>query len=917
MILLRANSELKTTFERMIAAMQVPVQWNGLFVIVDNYMILQGEVRSLFFHFDTRRVVTNIIDVPVKEEQVLPIGDNMRVQNAINMVLYAFGKWGQIKGLKVEKDFEQLGQLFSSIMREYEVEPEYTWEYFRFYHNHMRITYEDVIQLAMEYRDEQSAREEEEAAGLWHKMIWKKDTADFVRVEMAAEERQEGRLGHNFYKVGYLCPSCKENLHMVVYPAGREFKIETEEGAVLLARAATCDKCNSFYTPRPRRLFAEGEIYSLKFGADERAYDDYLELLGRDGERVSNSNCNEFVDKSKYGKMQDEEAPKSLEEMVETLPELPDLEIQKLMARMEEGFYPEASRKRYEGRVKAQEQSRRRSRGDVASVQEKDSAEDENREENKKYAQDGNHASGTAAGSGTRNSASRGDGTVVGDGARTSAGGAHSSTNQPAGGIGTEGAFTHAKGQAASTRTGTDSPKSDEQSELERRYEARIQMIDRFSERQLRELKSQISNDKKLSDIQKKEYLDKIEHKQIADRVAQLSGKVDSCEGKNYILMKRVYEEIENAKLPPEETKSLLTRLGDWKKRQGEREVRQLVEKMPANLDRSGYQKFVQRIRDYEDVDLTPYEETLANRREQAQEQELANMVKRARKVSREDYSELAEKLRNENFLPELVKPYLERIDDKIRELDADEIARLCPDPMKMTFDEGVVAYQLIKEGAFLPELKEDTLRMLEKRLAKIKTDECELLVQKLQEDLKAARVSDYPQHHFYPARKALLGQTAPGELDVIEYAMASYAAGTEPFEYPILVVDATRNGTGKEGMILTPNHFYYSTLLNAYGFRIESIASVTASTGLLNKGLYVHRKGGTKIKVPYVVDAKELPAFAETLNAFIHYLQEKPQSRQLTYLAKEKHETICCLRCGHIYKGGNVCPECGFQNNE
>lgn len=445
---------------------------------------------------------------------------------------------------------------------------------------------------------------------------------------MAAEERQEGRLGHNFYKVGYLCPSCKENLHMVVYPTGREFKIETEEGAVLLARAATCDKCNSFYTPRPRPLFAEGEIYSLKFGADERAYDDYLELLGRDGERVSNSNCNEFVDKSKYGKMQDEEATKSLEEMVETLPELPDLEIQKLMARMEEGFYPEASRKRYEGRVKAQEQSRRRNRDDATGAQAKDGAEDENRAENKNHAQDGNHASGTAAGSGTRNSASRGDGTVVGDGARTSAGGAHSGTNQPAGGSGTEGVFAHGKGQAASARTGTDSPKGDEQSELERRYEARIQMIDRFSDRQLRELKSQISNDKKLSAIQKKEYLDKIEHKQVADHVAQLSGKVDSCEGKNYILMKRVYEEIENAKLPPEETKSLLDRLGEWKKKQGEREVRQLVEKMPANLDRSGYQKFVQRIRDYEDVDLTPYEETLADRREQAEEQELANMVK-------------------------------------------------------------------------------------------------------------------------------------------------------------------------------------------------------------------------------------------------------------------------------------------------
>lgn len=99
---------------------------------------------------------------------------------------------------------------------------------------------------------------------------------------------------------------------MVVYPTGREFKIETEEGAVLLARAATCDKCNSFYTPRPRRLFAEGEIYSLKFlGRMNGRMTIIWSSLKNDGERVSNSNCNEFVDKSKYGKMQDEEATKS------------------------------------------------------------------------------------------------------------------------------------------------------------------------------------------------------------------------------------------------------------------------------------------------------------------------------------------------------------------------------------------------------------------------------------------------------------------------------------------------------------------------------------------------------------------------------------------------------------------------------
>ena len=97
MILLRANTELHQTFERLIEAMKVPVKWNGIFVVIDNYMILQGEVRSLFFHFDTRNVATNIIDIPVKEDEIGEVGTNMRVQNAINLILYAFGKWGTIK----------------------------------------------------------------------------------------------------------------------------------------------------------------------------------------------------------------------------------------------------------------------------------------------------------------------------------------------------------------------------------------------------------------------------------------------------------------------------------------------------------------------------------------------------------------------------------------------------------------------------------------------------------------------------------------------------------------------------------------------------------------------------------------------------------------------------------------------------
>ena len=111
MILLRANTELHQTFERLIEAMKVPVKWDGIFVVIDNYMILQGEVRSLFFHFDTRNVATNIIDIPVKEDEIGEVGTNMRVQNA-------FGKWGTIKGVRVDKSFEQLNTLFTDIMKE-------------------------------------------------------------------------------------------------------------------------------------------------------------------------------------------------------------------------------------------------------------------------------------------------------------------------------------------------------------------------------------------------------------------------------------------------------------------------------------------------------------------------------------------------------------------------------------------------------------------------------------------------------------------------------------------------------------------------------------------------------------------------------------------------------------------------------
>lgn len=923
MILLRANAELQQTFEKLIQATKVPVKWNGIFAVVDNYMILQGEVRSLFFHFDSRKVATNIIEIP-EQTHIEAVDKNLRVQNAINMILYAFGKWGTIKGIRVEKDYAQLNQLFAGIMQEYEVEPEYTPEYMRFYRSGVRITYEDVIQMAIEYSDMDESEEEVHGQGLWRKIVWKKAKTQFTRLDTTVEERKGDRLGNNFYMVGYLCPICGKNLHMVVYPEGKEFRIETEEGGVLLARAATCAQCQCFFTPRPKKLFAEGDIYVMEFGEDTVAYEDYMELLGRDGDRVSNCHCNEYADGRDC---REENVEESLEELYTYLPELPEEELRKLEARMEEGFYPDESILKYEHAVKEQAVQRRMMQKGEASL---DLDEERKQGQSRGYGQELEQEQLQLHGrsgleyekdkqSGHKQSDS--DEKLGGESQRrvsphsAESGGSRGSAKAEV----TEAARTLKKdGKTIGAPEHSDIIITPEESaEVRKKYEARINVLERYSERQLKELKSQLERERKLSVEEREAFLVRVEKKLEDEQTARLSEKVAACEGKNYVVIKRMREEVEHAPIPYERKEPLFEKLNAWKVQQAEREVRQLIEKMPKDLDRNQYKQYVQRIRDYEDVDFSPFEEVLKERRGAAEKQEIANVVKRARKVSREDLTELSDRLREGDYLPELVLPYIEKVEERIKEMDAEAIALICPNPMQMTFAQGIRAYEQIEQGDFLPELKQDALKQLTKRLAKIKTDECELLVQKLREELQESGVADNPRHHFYPARKALLKQAKPEEVEVIEYAMASYAAGKGLFEYPILVVDATRNGTGKEGIILTPDHLYYSTLLNAYGMQINTISRIEGSTGLLNKGLYVYQKNGTKTKLPYAVESKELGSFAKVLDSFVHYLQEKPDSRSLTYLASEKHETICCFRCGYEYKGGNVCPKCGYQNNE
>ncbi len=926
-IILQSNQELKTTYEKLIRTMGERVEWNGRFIIVDNYLILQGEVRSLFFHFENRKVASNIVEFPEQGGLPARIEDYPKLTNIINMTLYAFGKWGTIKGIRVEQDYQQLNQIFTEVLKEYYVEPAFTRENYRFYKEGIRITYEDMVQLAIDAADRpQEVTEDvtEEEQGLWHKLIWQRQKYSFQKVETTLAERQKERLGHNFYQVGYLCPKCGAKLQMVVYPVGKEQKIETNEGSVYLARAYTCDKCTCFYTPTPERLLVEGSIYEMSFGGDRAAYEDYFELLGEHGERTSNYNYNEYA-ATRNRKKKAEEAKREqgnenerfenadaawlqMEAMCRRLAGMPEQELGRFLARIEDGFYPDVLLERHEKQIAEQVRKRREKKDGQPSKQPLGKSVEQS---SGKSVEQAGVSSQKQAGSRLEEQPSKQEGSRPVEQLSKQEG--SRPVEQPSkqeGSRPVEQSSKQAEGTA--DRDGT----TDAGTEREKQLRARLAMWDRLSPRQRQEFKSAVKNDKALPEHLKSHLLAETEQLEERELSEKMEEKVKACEGKPYMTIKRVLDEVEAAKIPAAEKESLLNQLKAWLAQIGAKEVANLFAQMPRKMDRAHFKALMKKIRGYEGVDLTPYEAQLAAYREEAEGQEAANMVNRARKKTRSDLTELMKRMEAADFEPETIAPYMEELAARLREADQAAIDEICGDVLHMDYDEAVGAYEEIEAGNFLPQLKTDALEMLSKRLAKIKTDECEALVQKFKDDM-AGKISLNEKHYFYPARKVLMKNATQEETAVIDYALGTYAANRGLFEFPILVVDTSRNGSGREGMILTPEHVFTSTMLSAYYAKITDIRSVKASTGLLNRGIWIEQKNGAKIKVPFAVPNDEIKVWAEVLKNFIFYLQEKPESRKLQYLAKEEHDTICCFRCGHVYKGGSICPECGYKNNK
>lgn len=1008
MLLLKTNPELKIVFQKLIKTVKAPVTWKDIFAIKNNKLILLGEVRSLIFDFDDQTVQSNILDISVENRKIDSIPSDALINNMLNIVLYAFGKWGSIGGLKVEKDYAALNVLFQNVFRPVGVEPEYGNENFYFFKNGVKITYEDVLLEAMELLRSEgkvSEQESDEAAsenkkdsedsgieggraekkdilhgepedeeyelGLWHSMCWKVENCVFKKSQQSESDAEKSRIGKNFYMTGYQCPQCGEKLYMAVYPVDKELLIETEEARVFMARVYTCNSCNLFYTPRPEKLIQEGEVYSLKFDEDRIAYEDYLEVLGAKAEKTVNSRFNEYefqrkkikntatLEQMKWEISDTESSENEIQENVKlSQPDSAQEDFVQADSEQTENQEQSLQKRGFVKRTLAGNVGKENITGGqiptetgvAETVGKRETTEAETAEAIKAETTEAIEATKAVDIKNTLTNVSDGDTENHAESKADSV--SHmknklsvktteelknilksikDSGNIPA-------VMAASVGASASQDTNVaeyiEMVKGVLEEKLTAKYEARMGALDNLSLRQLSDLKKQLQEEEVLPEEEKERYIKKLDNMLYQAEEKALEQKVELGKNKTYDEIDRIIEEVEKRDCPEELKEETIKKLKRIRSSRAEREVEHLIQNMPLHLDRKQLAVYLDKLDQYKEVDLTPYRKRLEERKDMAEKEEIAAFVKRGGKKDRAGLWEVYEQLQEQDYRKENKEPFLEKIYEKIRKMDEEEIDRICPSITSLSFREGLEAYEKISEGMFLPEIKTNALEMIERRLVKLKTDESVQLMRKLKADMEEG-MNDLSGFYFYDAREEQRREqrrqesefrsdkTAYAEdekdekmLTAMGHAVNGYAAGRDTYEYPILVGDTTRSGSGKEGFVLTPDHIFYHTRLNAGIVSIMDVEKVEENRSIFGKGIYLRRFTGKKVKLPNPSKKEEMTVFAQIMDEFVSYLQERPDSRSIEYLAKERHEVKCCYRCGFNYKGGNICPKCGSKMN-
>lgn len=1033
MLLLKANPELKKTFESLIRTVNLPVTWTDLFMISNNHLILAGEVRSLIFDFNNKKISTSIIEIPPQSESLDRMPTDALLDNVMNITLYTFGKWGLISGLKVNQDYPALNTLFGNVLRPVKIEPDFSTENFRFYKNDIQVTYEDMMLAVLRLlksegrlkegqslsasemgteedtaptaaSDTELPEEDDYEIGLWHSMRWKKESFTIQKTSDSEPSGVRTRIGNDFYLTNYLCPDCGKQLYMGVYPTDKELLIETEEGGVYMARTYACHNCNLFFTPRPQKLFQEGDLYALRFDNDRTAYEDYLAILGKKAQKTKNYKFNEFASE-RDKQMQDETAINVSGSKNEKTARSFFQKIWRrgkdtdTIAEAAQNTTPDAAHSASANVSPSHTDSLHDTAARASSAAQADSSHAGSSHTDSLHGTtarasstvhavsshiDSSHADSlhgtTARASSTAYAESSHTDSLHNATARTSSaayaepshmGSSHIDAGrnpastpeaaplpEPASAPLTQAARQNmarlagktteelksilnnleresdaAQPQTADSREReqyAEAVKNALRSKLSAKYDARMGTLRNLAPRQLSDLKKQIEKEAILSKEQRQEYLDKIdEHLYYADKKA-LEQKVELSRKKSYIEIRKMINDIETQDIPQALKQDALDKLKQIKTARAEQEVAHIITHLPLHLDRKQLAAYISKIEQYEGVNLAPYRAQLEQKKNLAEKEEISAMIKRGGKKDRNALWNLYNQLQEQDYKKENKAPFLEKIYERIRQMDEAKIDEICPSITGLSFAAGLQAYEEISQGMFLPELKTNTLEMIQRRLTRLKTDESVQLMHKLKEEMEE-KMEDLSHFRFYDAREEL--KRAQGELEsaIAEEdemhneeaqrssmlcAINGYASARGEYEYPLLVYDNSRSGNGKEGFTLTPDHIFYHTFLHTGRIGIEDITQIHTGKKFFEKGIYVQCSGHGKEKLPQKLKKKDQTAFADIIDEFVSYLHDRPESRSIAYMAKEKHDIIRCYRCGFAYKGGAICPRCGSAQN-
>ena len=901
MIVLKSTAELHLVFNKLIKTLSVPVEWNGNFVISGNFLILPGKERSVIFNYDTRRVTTNLSDDKLSRKVPEPIKEGSGLINIFNLVLYAFGKWGALKGITVEKDYKKINTLFGAVFGAYGVSADYTEQHCFWYKDGTRITYEDVIQLAIEseHRQPESEEDIEEETGLWHSTTWKLDNQSFIFEKLPMAQRRKGRIGHNFYKVGYACPHCGEKLYMASFSGREKPVIDTVEGRVQLARAFFCPSCVIFYTPLPEAGLEDEEVYYLDFDGDKTAGNDYMEMLGRLGTREVNGDFNKYVDRvNDEGRTTTRQSLNGIDKGIS--------DERRSLNGIDKGIKDD--RRSLNGIDKGIKDDRRSLNGIDKGIK------DDRRSLNgidKGIKDDRRSLNGIDKGiSDDRRSLNGIDKGISDD--RRSLNGIDKGIKDDRRSL--NGIDKGIKDDRRSLN-GIDKGISDDRSDLngidkgisdDRRSLNGVRKFDDENE--------QISD--KVSGNPDKEDVFDIVHEKAAV-MADIDGTGELHTYRKDTSHVRCKDAIKSSR-----RKLRIRRLAvlfksfsivKWFRRKGYGKASK------ENSDKELYRN-AERISAPGAVTASDGKAGYTMREEAesapAQRRKLDELLEKTGNATRKDIVDLLDKVKAGHFDKTVQMEYAGKLQEDIAALDRRRIDEACKGYLDYNGEELEKLYSMIEEEEFLPEIKAAALDSVAGRLWKIRNEEAELLVKRIKKSLCENGVSENHALYFYPAMEILEGRADTHVKDHLECAVDSYAPGLGKYEYPVIMEDTTGKQNGKRGMFITPDAIYYGNFYTYGHIMAENIERIGSYTGFMGRYVIVYLDDGSKIRLSSVIAKDELEAYAMTLNDFVIYLKQKPFSRKEKYLAKESHDVICCFRCGYVYKNMKECPKCGYKFN-